>query len=138
MDAPKSILETEKTLKTLSSGQIIKKTKNPKKPPPPKKNTGLVFFFKRGFFPTLDTGAEAGAAGGPGGSGEVGGRGAEDARGQYCQSDASQHATSGIGYHGTGLCRFNTAFSIVPVRVPYDRLVRAEDKIGAYRYSSHF
>jgi hypothetical protein len=40
MDAPKSILETEKTLKTLSSGQIYKKNpKNPKKnPKPPQKN----------------------------------------------------------------------------------------------------
>ncbi len=41
--APKSILETEKTLKTLSSGQIYKKKT--------KKPTGLVFFFfKPGFF----------------------------------------------------------------------------------------
>jgi hypothetical protein len=39
LDVPKSILETEETLKTLSSGQMCKKTKKPKKP------TGLVFFF---------------------------------------------------------------------------------------------
>jgi hypothetical protein len=44
--APKSILETEKTLKTLSSGQIYKKnSKNPPKKQKPKKTTGLVFFF---------------------------------------------------------------------------------------------
>jgi hypothetical protein len=30
-----------------------KKTKNPKKPKKPKKTTGLVFFLKPGFFPTL-------------------------------------------------------------------------------------
>jgi hypothetical protein len=35
LDAPKSILETEKPLKTLSSGQTYKK-KNPKKPQKPK------------------------------------------------------------------------------------------------------
>ncbi len=43
LDAPKSILETEKTLETLSSGQIYKKKKNPKEP------TGLVFFLTRVF-----------------------------------------------------------------------------------------
>jgi hypothetical protein len=45
LDAPKSILETEKPLKTLSSGQIYQK--NPKNPKPKKnkKPTGLVFFF---------------------------------------------------------------------------------------------
>ena len=50
LDAPKSILETEKTLKTLSSGQIYKK--KPKKPKKNKKNhwAGLK---KTGFFPTL-------------------------------------------------------------------------------------
>jgi hypothetical protein len=42
LDAPKSILETEKKPKTLSSGQ--KKTqKKPQKHP--KKPTGMVFFF---------------------------------------------------------------------------------------------
>jgi hypothetical protein len=47
LDAPKSILETEKTLKTLSSGQIyIKKTK----PPPPKKKHWAGFFLNPGFF----------------------------------------------------------------------------------------
>jgi hypothetical protein len=48
LDAPKSILETEKTLKTLSSGQIYKKNqnpKNPKKPKKPKKNHWAGFFF---------------------------------------------------------------------------------------------
>ncbi len=44
LDAPKSVLETEKTLKTLSSGQIyIKKTKKNKKT---KKTTGLGFCYK--------------------------------------------------------------------------------------------
>jgi hypothetical protein len=44
-DAPKSVLETEKTLKTLSSGQIYKKPQKPKKKQKtPKKTTGLVFF----------------------------------------------------------------------------------------------
>jgi hypothetical protein len=48
LDAPKSILETEKTLKTLSLGQIYKKTKKTKKK---KKTTGLVFYIKNpGFF----------------------------------------------------------------------------------------
>jgi hypothetical protein len=55
LDAPKSILETEKTLKTLSSGQIFekktKKTKNKTKKT--KKPTGLVFKKNMGFFPTL-------------------------------------------------------------------------------------
>jgi hypothetical protein len=37
LDAPESILETKKTLKTLSSGQIFKKKTQ-------KKTTGLVFF----------------------------------------------------------------------------------------------
>jgi hypothetical protein len=51
LDAPKSILETEKTLKTPSSGQIYeKKPKKPQKPKTnPKKPTGLVFFFIRVF-----------------------------------------------------------------------------------------
>jgi hypothetical protein len=51
LDGPKSIFETEKTLKTLSSGQIyIKKTqKKPKNPPKNQKPTGLVFF-NPGFF----------------------------------------------------------------------------------------
>jgi hypothetical protein len=65
LDAPKSILVTEKTLKTPSSGQICKKTnkkkqktKKPQKPEKPKKTkknpTGLVFFIRKpGFFPTL-------------------------------------------------------------------------------------
>jgi hypothetical protein len=51
LDAPKSILETEKTLKTpLSSGQIYKKkkkkkkTKNPKKTKKPKKTHWAGFF----------------------------------------------------------------------------------------------
>jgi hypothetical protein len=47
----KSILETEKTLKTPSSGQIY--FKKPKKNKKPKKPTGLGFFKKPGFFPTL-------------------------------------------------------------------------------------
>jgi hypothetical protein len=53
LDAPKSILETVKTLETLSSGQIYKKQKNPKKTKNTKitkKTTGLVFFFNPGFF----------------------------------------------------------------------------------------
>jgi hypothetical protein len=56
LDAPKSILETEKTLITLSSGQIYKKTKKTKKTKKQKtqkkqkKNTGLVFFLKPVFF----------------------------------------------------------------------------------------
>jgi hypothetical protein len=55
-DAPKSILETEKTLKTLSSGQIyLKNSKNTKK------TTGLGFLKKFGFFPTLAEGSAAGA-----------------------------------------------------------------------------
>jgi hypothetical protein len=58
LDAPKSNLETEKTLKLSLLGKYIKKPKktqtNPKKP------TGLVFFFfKPGFFPTLAPGAAA-------------------------------------------------------------------------------
>jgi hypothetical protein len=49
LDAPKSSRETEKTLKTLSSGQKnLKKTQ--KNPPPKKKTTGLVFFFKTRVF----------------------------------------------------------------------------------------
>jgi hypothetical protein len=56
LDAPKSILETGKTLKTLSSGQIYKnknKIKNPKIP------TGLFFFFNQVFFqPCLDVVAQ--------------------------------------------------------------------------------
>jgi hypothetical protein len=65
VDAPKSILEAEKTLKTLSSRQIyFKNSKNTKKTQKykknqktpqktkkkPKKPTGLVFFFNRVFF----------------------------------------------------------------------------------------
>jgi hypothetical protein len=50
----KVFLKLKKTLKTLSSGQIYKKTKNPKKP---KKNHCAGFFFKPGFFPTLVPGA---------------------------------------------------------------------------------
>jgi hypothetical protein len=56
LDATKSILETEKTLKTLSSGQIYKKTtKKPKKTKSPKNQLGWV---KKnpGFFPTLQAG----------------------------------------------------------------------------------
>ena len=58
--APKSILETEKTLKTLSSGQMYKKPKKKQKTPnnsknPPKTPLGW-FFFKPGFFPTLPGG----------------------------------------------------------------------------------
>ncbi len=89
LKSPKSILETEKTLKTLSSGQIylknqkkqknkIPKKKNPKKPQKNKKKqknqkktkkqktkkTLGWFFFKPGFFPTL-----------PAGGGRGGGRG---------------------------------------------------------------
>jgi hypothetical protein len=46
MDAPKSILETEKPLKTLSFGQIYKKNpKNPKKNKKKKKTHWAVFFF---------------------------------------------------------------------------------------------
>jgi hypothetical protein len=54
MDAPKSIFETEKNLKTFSSGQ-----KNPKKPKKTKKKKkkknllGWFFTKKPGFFPTL-------------------------------------------------------------------------------------
>jgi hypothetical protein len=59
----KVFLKLKKPQKTLSSGQIYRKTQktqkkkkknknNPKKPPKPKKTTGLVFF-KKGFFPTL-------------------------------------------------------------------------------------
>jgi hypothetical protein len=61
LDAPKSILETEKTLKTLSSGQIYKKTKknqkNPKKPQKkpkkPKKTHRAGLKKKNRVFPTL-------------------------------------------------------------------------------------
>ncbi len=49
-DAPKIILETEKTLKTLSTGQIYKKTKKPKKLKTPKKPR---------FFPTLPPGGRS-------------------------------------------------------------------------------
>jgi hypothetical protein len=53
LDAP--ILETEKTLKTLSSGQIY--LKNHKKT----KNLLCWFFLKKpGFFPTLAAGPEPG------------------------------------------------------------------------------
>ncbi len=55
-----SILKTEKTLKTLSSGLIYKKPKKPKKPKKINKKTKKKkkahwagFFFKPGFFPTL-------------------------------------------------------------------------------------
>jgi hypothetical protein len=63
LDAPKSILETEKTLKTLSSGQIYKKTKKTKKQKKQKKQkTHWTDFFKnRGFlnfFPTLLEGVQ--------------------------------------------------------------------------------
>jgi hypothetical protein len=45
----KVFVKLKKALKTLRSGQ-----KNPKKPKKnPKKPTGLVFFKKPGFFPTL-------------------------------------------------------------------------------------
>jgi hypothetical protein len=58
LDAPKSILETEKTLRTLSSGQIYKKNqktpKNQKKTKNQKKQqqnpTGLGFLKNPGFF----------------------------------------------------------------------------------------
>jgi hypothetical protein len=43
LDAPKSIFETEKTLKTRSSGQ--KTQKKTKKKQNPEKTTGLGFFF---------------------------------------------------------------------------------------------
>jgi hypothetical protein len=49
LDAPKSILETEKTLKTLSSGQIYLKNKKQKK----KHKKPLGWLKKTGFFPTL-------------------------------------------------------------------------------------
>jgi hypothetical protein len=52
-DAPKSILETEKTLKTLSSGQIYKKNQKPKKPKKKKTPLGCFLFLNPGFFPTL-------------------------------------------------------------------------------------
>jgi hypothetical protein len=45
LDAPKSILETTKTLKTLSSGQIYKKTQ--------KTHWAGLKKKKRGFFPAL-------------------------------------------------------------------------------------
>ncbi len=48
MDAPTSILETKKSLKTLSSGQIYKKNKKTKNP--------LGWLKKTGFFPTLPPG----------------------------------------------------------------------------------
>jgi hypothetical protein len=48
---PKSILETEKTLKTLSSGQIYKN--NPKNPQKNKKKSTRLGLKKNGFFPTL-------------------------------------------------------------------------------------
>jgi hypothetical protein len=58
LDAPKSILETEKTLKTL--GKYIKKsqkTQKTQKTPPPKKKKHWAGFFLTGFFPTLRAGA---------------------------------------------------------------------------------
>jgi hypothetical protein len=49
LDAPKSILETEKTLKTLSSGQKLKKPKKNKKKQ--KNPLGWFFYIKTpGFF----------------------------------------------------------------------------------------
>ncbi len=67
LDAPKSILETGKTLKTLSSGQIYKiktqKNKKPTKPEKTKKKTlGWFFLNKPGFFPTLGQGSAAAPA----------------------------------------------------------------------------
>jgi hypothetical protein len=59
LDAPKSILETKKNPKTLSSGQkktqkTQKNPKNPKKPKKNQKNHWAGFFLKKpGFFPTL-------------------------------------------------------------------------------------
>jgi hypothetical protein len=51
LDAPKSILEIEKTLETLSSGQIYKKKpKTPTKPKKPQKTTWLRLKKKLGFF----------------------------------------------------------------------------------------
>ncbi len=54
LDAPKSILETGKTLKILPSGQIYnkknQKTKKPKNPKKPKKTTGLGFKKKKPVF----------------------------------------------------------------------------------------
>jgi hypothetical protein len=45
LDARKSILETKKPLKTLSSGHIYKRTqKNPKKPKKPKNPLDWFFF----------------------------------------------------------------------------------------------
>jgi hypothetical protein len=46
LDAPKSILETEKILKTLSSEQIYKKTKKTKKKQKKTKKTTWLGFFK--------------------------------------------------------------------------------------------
>jgi hypothetical protein len=46
LDVPKSILETEKILKTFSPGQIYKKNKKKTKKNP----TGLFFFLNSGFF----------------------------------------------------------------------------------------
>jgi hypothetical protein len=57
--SPNSILETEKTLKTLSSAQIYKKIpqktkqKQNNQQKKPKKNHWAGFFFLTGFFPTL-------------------------------------------------------------------------------------
>jgi hypothetical protein len=60
LDAPKSILETGKTLKTLSSGQIYLKKKNKKTKKNQKKQKKtkkpLGWFFLNGFFPTLPSG----------------------------------------------------------------------------------
>ncbi len=55
MDAPKSILDTEKTQKTLSSGQIYKK--KPKNPKKPKKKHWAGFKKKTVFFPTMPAAA---------------------------------------------------------------------------------
>jgi hypothetical protein len=51
VDAPKSTLEAEKTLKTLSSGQIYKnKTKKPEKPQKTPKNHWAGFCKKKTVF----------------------------------------------------------------------------------------
>jgi hypothetical protein len=57
VESPKNILETEKqTLKTLSSGQIYKKTKQKKMTQKNQKTHWAGFFFNPGFLPTLPDG----------------------------------------------------------------------------------
>jgi hypothetical protein len=88
LDAPKSILETEKPLKTLSSGH--KYIKNPKKPKKTKKNHWAGFKKKPFFFQLLP-------GGGPGLRGcqaQVPGRHGQRAHGPLSQ--ASQFAPGAL------------------------------------------